>query len=78
MSLKINGIVFYTTQEVLKKCKVSRQTIWRWKKEGKVPKGRKFRDGKLLFTESELRSIYDFANSLIPHEISDEKQLKLF
>ncbi len=77
MALTVNGVKYYTTMEVIGILSLSRQTLWRWRSEGKVPPGRRFRDKNILFTESEFRDIQKFANR-IELVTSVKPQLKLF
>jgi len=46
--------------------RVSRQTIWRWRKTGKIPAGHRFRDGQLFFTTGEAGEVRQFANRIEP------------
>ena len=78
MSREINGAVYYSSDELLPELKISRQTLWRWRREGKIPEGHRFRDGKLLFEESEVEEIRRYANRLEPITYLDRSQLSLF
>ena len=78
-SIQINGTSYYLLAELAHKLGVSRTTMWRWRKEGKIPVGRRFRDGRILVTQSEVEEIVRFANSLEPARPGDDPtQLKLF
>lgn len=64
--LEIAGQSFFSASQVAESLRVSRQTFWRWRKHGKVPAGRLFRDGRIVFTTEEVQVIRDFANRLEP------------
>lgn len=66
MSLKINEIEYFSTNEVLDKLQVTRQTLWRWRQQGKVPSGYQYRGKWILFTAAEVEEISCFANRLEP------------
>ncbi len=66
MPLLLDGIQYVTAAEVARDVHVSRQTLWRWRQEGKVPVGRRFRDKQVLFTLDEARRVRAFANRLEP------------
>ena len=78
MPLTIEGATYYTAAEVFAEIGVTRQTFWRWRKEGKVPAGRRFRDGQVIFTESELQFARDYANRIELINPTAPHQLKLF
>ena len=66
MPLVIEGVSYFTAAEVARVSHVTRQTLWRWRQDGKVPAGRRFRDKQVLFTEDEAEKIRDYANRLEP------------
>lgn len=57
---------------------ISRQTLWRWRREGKVPIGNCCRDRKVLFTDSEADEIRSSADRVEPIGQSDDHQPSLF
>ena len=61
---------------------MTRQTLWRWRQDGKVPTGRRYRDKQILFTGTELDRIRDYANRMVPLEPANltqpAGQLRLF
>ena len=78
MCIEIEGIEYYSTVEVLEATGVSRQTLWRWRQEGRVPGGNRFRNGQVLFTEREYQEILAYANRVEPWALSsDPSQLGL-
>ena len=67
-----------TDKELGQRLGVSRQTLWRWRRQGSIPAGHRYRDGKTLFTATEVEAIRQFANRVEPLDEVDTKQLKLF
>ena len=78
MPREIDGVIYVTAAEVAQEIGVSRQTLWRWRKDGKIPAGHRFRDGKIVFTEIEVGDIRDHANKVEPINDGSEKQLNLW
>ena len=66
MPIQIDGVRYFTAGDVTKEAKVSRQTLWRWRQEGRAPSGRRYRGRHLLFTEEELAEVVRFAHRLEP------------
>ena len=64
--LEIEGVRYVPASSVAHTLSVTRQTLWRWRQEGKIPPGHRFRDRRVLFTEKEVKSICDFANRIEP------------
>ena len=58
----IEGVEYYTTAEVVRVAGISRQTLWRWRKEKRVPQGHTFRSRGVLFSRSERDQIVSYAN----------------
>ena len=65
-ALKIEGVQYFTAAQVADAANVSRQTLWRWRKEGKVPSGQRYRDRQILFTAEDVASVLEYANRLEP------------
>jgi predicted DNA-binding transcriptional regulator AlpA len=78
MPIDIDGVAYFSANEVAALSRVSRQTFWRWRREGRVPRGRLFRDRQLLFTRSELEQAQEYANRVEPLDPISREQLKLF
>ena len=66
MHLEISGVRYYSTSAILNEADISRQTFWRWRRENVIPRGHRFRTGRLLFTEREYRKILEYANRVEP------------
>ena len=70
MPVSIQGDRYLTLSEVANTVGVTRQTLWRWRREARVPQGSRFRDGKTLFSEQEVAVVRRFAEQLDPIEPS--------
>ncbi len=57
---------FYTTKEVLKKVKISRNTLFLWLKKGKIPEVARDRNGHRIFTNKDIQAILDFKHKVLP------------
>jgi predicted DNA-binding transcriptional regulator AlpA len=75
--LSIDGTTFYALVDVASEAGVSRQTIWRWRQDGKIPVGHIYRDRRVVFSESEARAVLDYANRIEPAN-GPRNQLSLF
>lgn len=80
MPVEVSGKRFFTVTDVTDLVGVTRQTIWRWRKAGKIPDGRRYRGREVLFTQEEVEDIYAHAHRLEPSDSGAdfEDQLKLF
>lgn len=78
MPLEIRGVKYFTASDVAEQVGVSRQTLWRWRQEGSIPQGHRFRKKHVVFTPAEVRVIDEFANRIDPIEPSDNVQRDLF
>jgi len=56
---------FFTTREVLKKIKISRNTLFLWFKHRKVPEVPRDRNGHRVFTGRDIQVILTYKNKLI-------------
>jgi predicted DNA-binding transcriptional regulator AlpA len=78
MPIEINGLTYVTASEVVDKLDVSRQTLWRWRHEGKIPSGHRFRNRQVVFTPAEVKEIELFATRVDPIDPSDKLQRDFF
>jgi hypothetical protein len=78
MPIEIEGVTFFSATDIHRDLCVARQTLWRWRKAGKIPCGRRYRDRQIVFTKQEVEAIREYANRLEPAEPVDADQLKLF
>jgi predicted DNA-binding transcriptional regulator AlpA len=65
-SVKIAGTTYLPATEVAKHVGISRTTMWRWRQEGKIPLGRRYRNGLILFSPAEVELVRNYADSLEP------------
>lgn len=66
MPKEIDSSEYWSAAELIRELHVSRQTLWRWRRLRKIPEGRRFRDGQILFTTSEAESVRHYANRVEP------------
>ena len=78
MPVEIGGIRYLSTTEVLETVDVTRQTLWRWRQEGKIPSGHRFRGRMVVFGPEEVSAIQEYANRIEPIDNPSVRQLSLF
>ena len=78
MPVSIEDVLYYTSIEITKELGISRTTLWRWRSIGKIPAGRLYRGGTIVFTNAEFDAIRVFANRLEPVLASNRDQMNLF
>ena len=66
MTIQIEGVRYYSAAEIQAQLSVARQTLWRWRREGKVPAGCRYRDHQVVFTRKDFEAIREFANRIEP------------
>lgn len=71
-TLEINGTVYVTAAALAKQVGVCRQTLWRWRRRGKIPHGHRHRSGQVLFTRKEAQEVFDYAYQVSPIAASTE------
>lgn len=78
MPVLIDETRYFSALDIANELGVSRTTFWRWRNEGSIPTGRKYRGRMVVFTEDEVEAIRAFANRLEPIGAANRSQLKLF
>ena len=78
MPVEINEIKYLTATEIVKQLKISRPTLWRWRRKGKVPSGHRYRNSQVIFTPDEFEAIRDYAHRVEPIEGIATEQFDLF
>lgn len=78
MPLGIGGLEYLTAAEVCELVCVSRQTLWRWRQDARIPPGLRFRGKRLVFSPDEVEQIRSYASSLEPAGQPFNTQLGLF
>lgn len=77
MPVSIRDQRYFSVNEVLADTGISRQTLWRWRQDGKVPAGHRFRDRQILFDEEQFEAIRSFATHVESLD-AEARQLTLF
>ena len=78
LAMELHGQEYLPSGELAEELGISRQTLWRWRKQGKVPAGHKYRDGQVLFTTEEASRVREYAHQLEPLDQVSLDQLRLF
>jgi len=78
MSLTIAGTEYLTADEVCRLVGVSRQTLWRWRQNARIPPGSRLRAKRLVFSLPEVEQIQTYASFLEPADRRSGVQLRLF
>ena len=78
MPVDVNGTQYLSVTEVAERAGVSRQTVWRWRRNGAVPAGWLYRKRQVLFTKEEAAKIEEYANRLEPLDDGLRTQPPLF
>jgi predicted DNA-binding transcriptional regulator AlpA len=66
MPVQIAGVEYFSADEVADAVGVSRQTLWRWRTDGRIPAGNRYRDRQIVFTAGEFEVIRQFACRVEP------------
>ncbi|MHA7816152.1 MAG: helix-turn-helix transcriptional regulator [Pseudohaliea sp.] len=66
MAIKLQNIKYLSLSDVLGEIGITRQTLWRWRQEGKVPAGHRLRNRMVVFSPEEVEEIRAYANQLEP------------
>ena len=78
MPVRVAGSEYLTANEVCDLVGISRQTLWRWRQDEKVPLGQRLRGRQLLFSQTDVADIQRYATHLEPAEPARPGQLNLF
>ena len=78
MPIKINKIKYLLATEVAENIAVTRQTLWRWRRAGSIPAGRKYRGHQVLYTGEELELIRQYSERIEPIQSSRRREKTLF
>ena len=63
-TVKVGSDDFFPLDAVAAAVEIIRQTLWRWRSEGKVPAGHRLRNRRILFPAAEVSAIVDYAFQL--------------
>lgn len=75
---QISGISYLRTTKLLDTVDVTRQTIWRWRQDGKIPTGHLFRGRQVVFSPDEVAAIEAYGDRIDPIDSAEAAQLSLF
>jgi hypothetical protein len=78
LAINIKGLKYFTLAEAAELARVSRQTLWRWRQEQKVPQGHKYRGRQVIYTPAEAREIEQYAHRIDPIDAAPPVQKDLF
>ena len=78
MPVKINDRRYLFVTEVAEQLGVTRQTLWRWRRDGSIPVGSKYRGRQIVYTAEELEIIRQFSERIEPIDDSHRYQKTLF
>ena len=76
--IEIEGVTYRLLTEVGRELGISRQTLWRWRNDGKIPQGHRYRTGHVIFTAAEVEVVREYANRVEPIGGGSSSQLRLF
>jgi hypothetical protein len=74
MPLILKGVEYFSVTEVAAAAGVRRETFWRWREKGLVPRGRAYHNTR-IFTADEMAVVVEYSTT--PRPLEDE-QLRLF
>jgi hypothetical protein len=66
MPIEIDGIQYFSATDINREIGITRQTLWRWRRQRDIPQGQKYRGHQLLFTKQDVEAIRQHANRLEP------------
>lgn len=78
MPVEVNGKRYFQATEVAEEVGVARQTLWRWRRAGSIPVGRKYRGRQVIYNESEVELIRQYAERIEPIDDHHRRQKTLF
>jgi hypothetical protein len=74
---RVGSLVIVEASKLINALGITRQTLWNWRRAGKIPVGSRYRN-RVVFTIEEARTIQSFAHYLEPVALSaPSNQLKL-
>lgn len=74
MAIEIEGVEYFTATDIQREVGVVRQTLWRWRRDRKIPQGRRYRNKTIVFTRAEVEAIREYSNRLEPVDSPKSRQ----
>lgn len=68
--VRVGGRDYVGVADAARIAGVARQTLWRWRRAGKVPPGLVYRDKQVLYTVADVAAIKQYAQRIIPAGVS--------
>lgn len=78
MPVQIHGKEYLQATEVAKAVGVTRQTLWRWRRDGSIPVGSRYRGRQIVYTGAEVGLIRRFAERIEPIDNKHHREKTLF
>lgn len=78
LPLSLDGVKYFSLNEIAASLGITRMTLYRWRRQQRVPQGNRLRTRHVVFTEAEVEAIKDYATHVEPISREDSAQLRLF
>ncbi len=75
--VRIGDAELFSAESVQAALGISRQTLWRWRQDGKIPPGYRDRRRRLFFTAEEFEAVRAYAFRIEPAQAVHGSQLSL-
>ncbi len=74
MSIQIQGETYIKATDLALEIGTTRQSLWRWRKNGVIPTGQKYRNQQVVFSVAEANQIREYANRITLANIASPKK----
>lgn len=65
-TFKIDGVAYVPATALAQRVGICRQTLWRWRRQGRIPNGHRHRNGQVIFTQEEAEEVFNYAFQVSP------------